>query len=75
VRTPTTPRPASASASAMTPTVRLSLNYCRLVPVTGHTLEPKHNLTDSKVAPAQFRRLPQGDGLPPARDETKLLNS
>ena len=26
--TPTTPRPASASASAMTPTVRLSLNYC-----------------------------------------------
>ena len=29
LRTPTTPRPASASASAMTPTVRLSLNYCR----------------------------------------------
>jgi hypothetical protein len=28
LRTPTTPRPASASASAMTPTVRLSLNYC-----------------------------------------------
>jgi transposase len=27
LRTPTTPRPASASASAMTPTVRLSLNY------------------------------------------------
>ena len=26
--TPTAPRPASASASAMTPTVRLSLNYC-----------------------------------------------
>jgi hypothetical protein len=30
LRTPTTPRPASASASAMTPTVRLSLNYCSL---------------------------------------------
>jgi hypothetical protein len=30
LRTPTTPRPASASASAMTPTVRLSLNYCIL---------------------------------------------
>ncbi len=29
LRTPTTPRPASASPSAMTPTVRLSLNYCR----------------------------------------------
>jgi|SRR5271166_682174 len=29
LRTPTTPRPASASASAMTPTVRLSFNYCR----------------------------------------------
>src|SRR4029077_1896988 len=29
LRIPTTPRPASASASAMTPTVRLSLNYCR----------------------------------------------
>jgi hypothetical protein len=28
LRAPTTPRPASASASAMTPTVRLSLNYC-----------------------------------------------
>src|ERR1700729_1551436 len=28
LRTPTTPRPASASASAMTPTVGLSLNYC-----------------------------------------------
>src|SRR6185437_16693186 len=28
LRTPTTPRPASASASAMTPNVRLSLNYC-----------------------------------------------
>jgi ABC-type sulfate transport system substrate-binding protein len=28
LRTPTTPRPASAFASAMTPTVRLSLNYC-----------------------------------------------
>src|SRR5580692_10049728 len=28
LRTPTTPRPASASASAMTPIVRLSLNYC-----------------------------------------------
>src|ERR1700723_2393494 len=28
LRIPTTPRPASASASAMTPTVRLSLNYC-----------------------------------------------
>src|ERR1700729_4282276 len=27
LRTPTTPRPASASASAMTPTVGLSLNY------------------------------------------------
>jgi hypothetical protein len=30
LRTPTTPRPASASASAMTPTVRLSLNYCNM---------------------------------------------
>src|SRR5579872_6638732 len=30
LRTPTTPRPASASASAMTPIVRLSLNYCRI---------------------------------------------
>src|SRR5271169_4696621 len=29
LRTPTTPRPASAFASAMTPTVRLSPNYCR----------------------------------------------
>jgi transposase len=28
LRIPTTPRPASAFASAMTPTVRLSLNYC-----------------------------------------------
>ena len=28
LRTPATPRPGSASASAMTPTVRLSLNYC-----------------------------------------------
>ena len=28
LRTPTTPRPASAFALAMTPTVRLSLNYC-----------------------------------------------
>ena len=27
LRTPTTPRPASASASTMTPTVRLSFNY------------------------------------------------
>src|ERR1700740_2684871 len=28
LRIPTTPRPASAFSSAMTPTVRLSLNYC-----------------------------------------------
>src|SRR5580692_11235251 len=36
LRTPTTPRPASASASAMTPTVRLSLNYCNVVGHVGH---------------------------------------
>jgi len=28
LRNPTAPRPASALASAMTPSVRLSLNYC-----------------------------------------------
>ena len=28
LQTPTTPRPASASTSTMTPTVRLSFNYC-----------------------------------------------
>ena len=35
LRTPTTPRPASASASAMTPTVRLSLNYCTIADFRG----------------------------------------
>src|SRR5579872_6742517 len=36
LRTPTTPRPASASASAMTPIGRLSLNYCTFGMLRAH---------------------------------------
>src|ERR1700748_1025584 len=57
LRTPTTPRPASASASAMTPTVRLSLNYCS-IGQADHVLqprpvfEPRQGRLGTQVAPA-----------------------
>jgi hypothetical protein len=44
LRTPTTPRPASASASAMTPTVRLSLNYCIRCPISDALVDLHSNL-------------------------------
>jgi diguanylate cyclase (GGDEF)-like protein len=47
MRTPTTPRPASASASAMTPTVRLSLNYCRIPPLHQNPMKSSRSSASS----------------------------
>src|SRR4029077_16219807 len=73
LRIPTTARPASASASAMTPTVRLSLNYCT-ERGRQHFLDigPKALAVDRAVEeprrfdPVVTKRGDEGHGLPAA---------
>src|SRR3954452_16946099 len=55
LRTPTTPRPASAHASAKTPSVRLSINYCTCTPTAPSTRRSFTSLTSYFIASGRIQ--------------------